>query len=69
MDPRVAEIARAVFPEKVPVIVKVVLVECARRRRTQPQVVVHAGRHRAVRDDANRIPASIDHRPARVNGA
>ena len=67
MHAGVAEIAGAVLPEEVPVVMEVILVEWSQRRRSQPQVVVHPGRRRAVGDHADRIAAAIDDRLACVN--
>ena len=67
MHAGVAEIAGAVLPEEVPVVVEVILVERSQRRRSQPQVVVHAGGRRAVGHHADRIAAAIDDRLARVD--
>ena len=62
MHAGVAQIAGAVFPEPVPVVMEMVLVERTRRRGSQPQVVMHARRHRAVRRNTDRIPEAIDDR-------
>ena len=45
----VADVAVAVVPEPMPVVVKAVRRECVLRRRSQPQIVVHAGGHRLHR--------------------
>ena len=46
-----------------------VLVERTQRRRPEPQIVVDAGGHGAVGDDADRIPLPVDHGLAAVDRA
>ena len=46
---------------------EVILVERTQRRGSEPEVVVHAGGHRAVGDHADRIAATIHDGLARVN--
>src|ERR1700729_4334997 len=44
----VAQVAIAVVPEPVPVIVKTILGEGVLRRWTEPQIIVHTGGHRPL---------------------
>src|SRR5439155_20049819 len=67
MDSRVAKVCGAVFPEPVPVIVEMILVERTHRRRPQPQIVMNARRHRAVRGYSDRISKTIDDGLPRVD--
>src|SRR5438105_12889562 len=52
MDPLVPDVAVSVIPEPVPVVMETVLRELVFRRRTEPEVVVHA-----LRNGLDRLPA------------
>src|SRR5262249_34214007 len=60
VDAVVAQLAGAVVPVPVPVVVEAVLVEGALRRRPQPQVVVHLGGRLAVRLLADALAVAGD---------
>src|SRR5437867_3183167 len=60
MDCRVAKVGRAVFPEEVPVIMKMIFVERTQGRRTEPEIVMNPRRFRAVRHHTDRISGAID---------
>src|SRR5690348_9471192 len=64
MDALVAQIAIAVIPEPVPVVMKSVAGELVQRRRAEPEVVVHARGHRLDRLAADGV-APLEAQPAR----
>ncbi len=63
----VAQVAVAVVPEPVPVVVKTILREGVLRRRAQPQVVVHARRHRLFRLAADGVAPLVAHAAGHVD--